>query len=77
MDTPYICPGNNPPHVKTGEDTQLTIKLNLTERPSLNARRWLLVGSNKTINKLLNDGNTKHGDTLYKFVTYNDLLTKL
>ena len=27
--------------------------------------------------QLLNDGNTTYGDTLYKFVTNIDLLTKL
>ena len=33
MDT--VCHGNNPKHVKTGEDTPLTIKRIPTERPSL------------------------------------------
>ena len=76
MDT--ICQGSNPQHVKTGEDTPLTIKRILTERPSLNnIRRQFFGSTNKTMKQLLNDGDTTYGDTLYKFVTDIDLLTKL
>ena len=63
-----ILQGNNPQHVKTGEDTPLSIKLLLKERLSLNNRRLQLFGStNKTMIQLLNDGDTTYGDTLYKF----------
>ena len=78
MDTIIICQGNNPKHVKTGEETPLTIKLILTERPSLTNRKLQFFGSNnKTMKQLHNDGDTTYGDTLYKFVTNIDLLTKL
>ena len=76
MDT--ICQGNNSQYVKTGEDTPLTIKHILTERPLLNNRkRQFFASTNKTMEPLFNDGDTTHGDTLYKFVTNIDLLTKL
>ena len=59
---------SNPQHVKTGEDTPLTVKLILTKPLSLNNRRLQLFGStNKTMIQLLNDGDTTYGDTLYKF----------
>ena len=45
---------------------------------SLNNRKRQFFGStNKTMKQLLNDGDTKYGDTLYKFVTNIDLLTNL
>ena len=73
-----ICQGNNPQHVKSGEDTSLTIKRIQTERSSVNDRRRQFFGStNKTMKQLLNDGNTTYGDTQCKFVTNIDLLTKL
>ena len=75
MDT--ICQGNNPQYEKTGEDTPVTIKHILTEYPSLNNRRCQFFGStNKTMKQLLNNGDLAYGDTLYKFVTNADLLTK-
>ena len=65
MDT--ICQGDNPQHLKTGEDTQLTKRI-LTERPSLNNRRRQFFGStNETVKQLLIDGDTAYGETLYKF----------
>ena len=76
MDT--ICRGNNPQHMKTGEDTPLTKKHILTERPLHKNRKLQLFGStNKTMKQLLNDGDTAYGGTLYKFVTNIDLQTKL
>ena len=65
-----------PQNVNTREDTPLTIKRILTERSSLNNRRRQFFGSNKTMKQFLNDGDTIYGDTLYKFVTNVDLLTK-
>ena len=63
MDT--ICQGHNPQRMKTGEDTPLTIKNILTERPSLNNRRRQFFGTtNKTMKQLLNDGDTAYGDTI-------------
>ena len=60
--------------MKTGEDTPLTIKLILTERPSLNHRRRQFFGSTyKTMKQFLNDGDITYGDTLYKSVTKIDL----
>ena len=73
-----ICQGNSPQYVKTGDDTPLTIKRILTERPSLNNRRLKFFGfTNKTMKQILNDGDTAYDDTLYKFVTNIDLPTKL
>ena len=76
MDT--RCQGNNPQLVKTGQDTPPTLKHIPRKRPSLNNRkRELFDSNNKTIKQLLNDGDTTFGNTLYKFVTNIDLLTKL
>ena len=73
-----MCQGINPQHVKTGEDFPLRIKRILTERHSLsNKRRQFFGYTNKTMKQLLEDGDTAYGDTLYKFVTNIDLLTKL
>ena len=61
-----------------GENTSLTVKHIPTENPSLNNRRRQFYSStSKTMEQLLNDGDTSYGDTLYKFVTNIDLLTKL
>ena len=60
-----ICQGNNPQHVKTGENTPLTIKHILTERPLFNRKRQFFGSTNKTMNQLLNDGDTTYGDTTY------------
>ena len=60
------------------EEIQPTIKHILTECASLNNRRRQRFGNtNKTMKKLLNDGDTTYGGTLDKFVTSIDLLTKL
>ena len=76
MDT--TCQENNPKHVETGEDTPLTVKHIITERPFVNNRKRQIFGStNKTMKQLLNDGDTTYGYTPYKFVTSLDLLTKL
>ena len=62
----------------SGEDTPLTIKRILTERPSLNNRRRQFFGAtNKTMQQLLSNGHTTYGGPLYKFVTNIDLQTKL
>ena len=67
-----------PQRVETGEDTPLTIKHIVTEYPPLNNRRLqFFCSTNKTMEQLLNDGDTTYGGTLYKFVTNIDLLTKL
>ena len=76
MDTIYQ--GNSPQNVKTGEDTPLPIKHILTECSSLNnGRRQFFGSTNKTMEQLLNDGDTAFGGTLYNFVTNFDILTKL
>ena len=73
-----ICQWNNPQPAMNGGDTALTIKVILTERPLLNIRRRrFCVSTNKTMKQLLNDGDTTPGDTLYKFFTNSDLITKL
>ena len=55
---------NNPQHMRTGEDTPLTIKRFVMERPSLNNRRRRFLGfTNKTMKKL-NDGDKTYGNTL-------------
>ena len=62
----------------SGEDTPLRIKLILKERLSHNNRRRQFFGAtNKTMQKLLNNGHTTYIGPLYKFVTNIDLLTKL
>ena len=61
-----------------GEDTPITIEHILTEYPSLNNNRRQVFGTtSKTMKQLLNDVDTTYGGTLYKFVNYTDLLTKL
>ena len=75
MDT--ICQMMNPQHGKTGEDTPLTTKHILTERPSLKFRRRQFFSCNKSMEQLLNDGDKIYGDTLYMFATNIDLLKKL
>ena len=68
----------NHQYVNTLEDTPITMKRFLTERPSLNYRRRQLSGiTNKTMKQLLNNGDRTYGDTLYKFGTNIDLLSKL
>ena len=67
-----------PPACETGEDTPLTMKNILTERPLLNNRRHKFFGYlKKTMKQLFSDGVKTYSDTLYKFVTNIYLLTKL
>ena len=49
----------------------------IDEGSLINRRRQFFGTTNKTMKQLLNDGDTTHGGTLYKFVTNIDLLTKL
>ena len=57
MDT--LCHKNKPQHVKSVEDTPLTIERILGKRPSLNNRGRQFFGSTyKTMEQLLNDGDT-------------------
>ena len=65
MDT--ICRGKSLQHVKTGENTPLTVKRILTGSPLPNNRKRKFLGStNKSIKQVLNDGDTIYGDN--KFV---------
>ena len=72
-----ICQGNNPQHDKTGEDTSLTIKHVLSERPLLyNGKRQFFGSTNKMMKQLINDGDIAYGDTLYKFVYQHSFTNK-
>ena len=62
MDT--LRQGNHPQHVKTAENTQLTLKRILKERPSHNNRRRQFFDSTNKTMKQLNDGDTTYGDTV-------------
>ena len=75
----YMSREQSPTCEDCGEDTPLTIKhIILTECPSLNNRRRQFFGTtNKIMKQLLNERDTTYDDTLYKFVTNIDLLTKL
>ena len=69
---------NRPAYEDYGEDTPLTIKHILTERPSINTKRRQLFGTTtKTMKQLLIDGNKSYGGALDKIVINFDLLTKL
>ena len=76
MDT--ICQRNHSQHVKTEDDTPLTINCILTKISTLNNRSRQLFGTaNKTMRQILNDRGTGYGGTLHKFFISIDLLTKL